>query len=156
MASFVATGGDFLLVMVLVDQARWSPTLATVFGCTLGGFINYVINRQWTFHSKGSHVSQVSRYFVTSVSSAVLNASGVALLMSFDGIDYRIVWLVVRLSVFLIWNFPLMRSYVFAPDREGPGRERAPDGQVSGVGATFERGRASAALPSEHQADSTA
>jgi hypothetical protein len=36
--------------------------------------------------------------------------------------DYRIAWVFVRASVFVLWSFPLHRDYVFA----GPGATPPP------------------------------
>lgn len=112
-AAVVATGADFLLVLALVKTSGLAAPLATAVGCGLGAVINYTTNRVWTFGSKDAKLPQMGRYAFVSFSSALLNAGGVAVLMMLPAIDYRIAWVLVRGAVFVAWNFPLHRDYVF-------------------------------------------
>ena len=114
-ASAIATGGDFAIVLALVEYLAVTPALATGLGCLAGGLVNFAVNRTWTFRSTGARLSEASRYTITSLSSAALNAGGVAILLSLPGLGYRLAWILVRTAVFLTWNFPMMRSYVFLP-----------------------------------------
>ena len=47
---------------------------------------------------------------------------GVALALAFPLLDYRLAWVIVRGLVFLCWNFPLQRDYVYGRDG-GPALE---------------------------------
>lgn len=129
-SAFVATSSDLLLVMALV--ASTAPAwLATGLGCVLGAAINFSLNRVWTFASQGAPVPQAARYTLVSVTSALLNAGGVALLLLVPWPDYRLAWLVVRGIVFLLWNYPLQRDYVYGSAVESgsvdtPRRSRGP------------------------------
>jgi phosphatidylglycerophosphate synthase/putative flippase GtrA len=113
-SSMVATGGDFVLVLFLVEQLAVPPALAAMLGCVLGGCINFLINRDYVFQNRGQLHVQASRYFFVSGTSALLNGGGVAVLMMLPGVDYRLAWLIARGAVFLTWNFPLQRDFVFA------------------------------------------
>jgi phosphatidylglycerophosphate synthase/putative flippase GtrA len=113
-AAFVATLLDFALVNLLVGLSFIGPALATAIGCIFGGAINFTINRIWTFGSTDAKLPQMGRYTFVSFTSALLNSGGVAVLLMLPAIHYRIAWIVVRLAVFLAWNFPLHRDYVFA------------------------------------------
>lgn len=117
-SAFVATAADFTLVTLLVSKAGMSAALATAVGCLLGGVINFSMNRWWTFGSTARPSLQVARYTIVSVSSALLNSGGVALAMMLALPDYRIGWVIVRGLVFLCWNFPLQRDYVYGPKHE--------------------------------------
>jgi len=118
-AAVVATGFDFSLYVMLIQGVAAPPPLAIAAGCVLGAVINFVINRAWTFKSKDARLPQVSRYGFVSVTSALLNAGGVAVLLLLPGIGYVVAYWLVRGAVFFAWNFPLHRSYVFAPQRQG-------------------------------------
>ena len=123
-SSALATGMDFLVVMMLVSWFDLIPWLATFLGCGVGAVINFTTNRLWTFHSDMSHQAQMSRYGFVSSSSALLNAGGVAVLMILPALDFRIAWGLVRAAVFLFWNYPLNRDYVFAhTDHQSPSDE---------------------------------
>lgn len=108
-----ATGVDFLVVVLLVQLASGDPRIATAAGCLVGGIVNFSMNRVWTFGSNAPAVTQAWRYTFVSASSALLNSGGVAVLLFLPGLDYRIAWLLVRVAVFLTWNYPLHRDFVF-------------------------------------------
>lgn len=110
----VATGLDFAFVNALVNTGLPAP-VATGAGCLLGGVANYTLNRMWTFDSQGRRMPQVARYTFVSLTSALLNTGGVALLLLLPSVHYRLAWLLVRVAIFVAWNFPLQRDYVFAP-----------------------------------------
>lgn len=117
-AAVVATAVDFTAVNILVSGLSMSPGLATGLGCVVGGIVNFTINRFWVFQSGGAPLSEGSRYTLVSASSALLNAGGVAVAMFIPDLNYRIAWILVRGVVFLGWNFPLQRDYVFAQTPE--------------------------------------
>jgi phosphatidylglycerophosphate synthase/putative flippase GtrA len=112
----VATAVDFGVVLAVVSVFLWSPVLGTALGCLVGGVVNFTMNRIWTFKSKGPKKQQMWRYTFVSLSSALLNSGGVAVMLLLPDIDYRIGWLVVRVAVYAAWNFPLHRDYVFVDD----------------------------------------
>jgi putative flippase GtrA len=113
-AAVLATAADFALVVFLVERGGLTPTLATAIGALFGAAVNLGFNRIVTFHSTRQVSSQVLRYGVVSASSAMLNSGGVFLVVLLDLLSYRVGWWIVRLFVYLTWNFPLHRDYVFA------------------------------------------
>ncbi|MDR0966835.1 MAG: GtrA family protein, partial [Myxococcales bacterium] len=128
MAAVIATGADFLLVLALVEMLpafKSSPGFATALGCLMGGIINFLLNRIVTFRSKDAPLPQIGRYFGVSVCSMLLNAGGVALMVSLPNLDYRIAWWIVRGLVFVLWNYPLHSLYVFG-DETAATEDRAP------------------------------
>jgi len=124
-SAFIATAADFGLMSVLVSSDLATTTQATALGCLLGGVINFSLNRVWTFASNDAPTLQAIRYTIVSVTSALLNSGGVALALTLPLADYRIGWVLVRLVVFLCWNFPLQRDYVYGP--QGKDRPELPD-----------------------------
>ncbi len=119
-AGAVATGVDFAVVVGLVQGFGLRASVATLFGCAVGALTNYTFNRVITYRSRSAVAPQMARYALVSGSSALINAGGVALLAFHPMLDYRLAWWLVRGAVWLGWNFPLQRSYVFAPSREEP------------------------------------
>ncbi|RLB59997.1 MAG: hypothetical protein DRI90_14785, partial [Deltaproteobacteria bacterium] len=115
----IATAIDFSLVSTLVELASVRPWLATIGGCVLGALVNFTINRQFVFRSHDHPVPQLARYGLVSATSALLNAGGVAVLLLLD-IDYRLAWVLVRSAVFVGWNLPLQRDYVYAAREDQP------------------------------------
>lgn len=113
MAALTATVIDFVLFSVLV-ALDCSPPIATLLGATSGGVVNFTVNRTWTFDASGSSRTMARRYVLVSAASAALNASMVAALLWIPNQQVTTCWLVARGLIFLGWNYPLHRDYVFA------------------------------------------
>ncbi|HZH04387.1 MAG TPA: GtrA family protein, partial [Myxococcaceae bacterium] len=113
-AGAVATGVDFGIYRGVVDGAGLGAASATVVGCLVGAVVNYSLNRMFTFRSKGAVTPQFARYALVSGVSAALNASGVALLLLLPDMNSSVGWWLARAAVYLAWNFPAHRDYVFA------------------------------------------
>lgn len=110
----VATVADFAALTALVTTLDMTPWAATFFGAAVGAVINFTINRAWAFDRTQAGVpAQAGRYAFVSSTSAVLNAGGVGLLIMLPSIQYQLAWLVARVAVFVFWNYPLHRDYVF-------------------------------------------
>lgn len=129
-AAAVATGIDFAVVVGLVSRAGLSPEYATGCGCLVGALVNFAINRLWTFSANGTTGTQVLRYSIASSTGAVLNASGVAVLLLLPDLDYQLAWLLARVAIFLGWSYPLHKSYVF---RHGTPEPHELDIETAGV-----------------------
>lgn len=119
LTSGLATLSDFVLANGLVAlgaPVAWS----TAAGCTLGGGVAFATNRQWAFDAReGPPLKQSLRFLVVWATNAVLNTAGVALAVRASGLGFPAAWLVVRGLVYLGWNYPLLRLYVFRPHRPG-------------------------------------
>lgn len=111
-AAIAATAVDFQIVLAFVSVLSFEPWLATLVGCLAGAAVNLTINRLWTFQSTSARLPQAARYAVVSTTSALLNSGGVAL-TALLLLDYRVGWLLARITVFMGWNFPLHQHYVF-------------------------------------------
>lgn len=117
-AAFIATAVDFVVFATLVGQDVLGPGFATAVGCGVGAVINFTINRIWVFGSRGAPARQAYRYAFVSTTSALLNAGGVVVLLLVPSTEARLAWVIVRATVYLAWNFPLQRDYVFKDDRD--------------------------------------
>jgi len=88
--------------------------LATGGGAMVGAAINFTMNRVWTFKATtGAIQGQALRYSVVSLTSALLNSGGVALGGLLPSAGYQVAWVITRGAVFLLWNYPLQRDYVY-------------------------------------------
>jgi phosphatidylglycerophosphate synthase/putative flippase GtrA len=113
LAASFATVLDFIAVFAMVRLLLVAPPVATLLGCAVGATFNFLTNRIWTFGSDGHPALQVGRYALVSFGSAVLNSGLVALVLLLDGVPALVAWFVVRVLVFVTWNYPLHRDYVF-------------------------------------------
>lgn len=112
-AALTATGIDFALFSTLVTIGL-APPVATLLGAVSGGIVNFTMNRSWTFDASGSKRTMARRYVLVSGASAALNASLVLALLWIPEQHVTVSWLVARGLIFLGWNYPLHRDYVFA------------------------------------------
>ena len=119
-AAALATAVDNGAMTALVELADFNVTLATALGCAVGAVVNYSFNRFVTFRSDGAVAPQLARYALVSTVSMLLNAGGVALLILHPQLHYQLAWWLVRGAVYLAWNFPLQRDYVFGDSPAGP------------------------------------
>jgi phosphatidylglycerophosphate synthase/putative flippase GtrA len=126
-AAILATAADFAVFTALVALSGLAPWSATACGCAVGAVVNFNVNRFWVFRSKTPPLQQSLRYAFVSVTSAFLNSGGVAILMLVPSARSWIAWSLARVAVFLAWNFPLHRDYVFKSDIPG-GSGEAVDG----------------------------
>lgn len=126
-SSVLATGADFALVTALVSTLGYGPATATAIGCVLGAVVNFAINRFWAFDGAlAAPAPQAARYTLVSLTSALLNAGGVAIILLLPDVEYTLAWLLARVTVFLMWNYPLHRDYVFSADqRSAPAESTA-------------------------------
>ncbi len=117
LSSFVATATDAGLVATLSAGAGVPLPVATALGCVAGGVTNFGINRHWAFTGarEGGLGGQAGRYAFVSLSSALLNAGGVAVVLLLPNMSGVLAWILTRGAVWAAWTFPLFRDYVFAP-----------------------------------------
>lgn len=113
-AALVATSLDFSVFSLLVRMSVCTPPTATFVGAAAGGLLNFLVNKSWTFDASGRGRTMARRYLTVSAASAALNASLVLVLLWVPNQHVTVVWLVARGLVFLGWNYPLQRDYVFA------------------------------------------
>jgi putative flippase GtrA len=116
--SALATATDFALAGSL-HSASVGPAAATFIGCVAGGAVSFRLSRTWTFQAGSSRaLPQILRFVVVWATSALLNSTGVPALLAWAP-SFAVAWLTVRAAVYLGWNYPLSRWFVFSADRSG-------------------------------------
>jgi phosphatidylglycerophosphate synthase/putative flippase GtrA len=119
--SAIATAIDCTAVYILVEELGMTPAWATGVGCLIGGVTAFTLSRAWVFLSNGGRpAEQALRFVFVSGTSAGLNTGGIALVLLLPGMDYRLAWVITRAVVFLTWNYPLLRDFVFQPHVQSP------------------------------------
>lgn len=114
--SALATGTDFVIAGSL-HRAEASAAFATFLGCAAGGVVSFSLSRQWSFQAGSRRaLPQVARFLFVWATSALLNSGGVPLLLGWLG-SFSAAWVVVRAVVYLGWNYPLSRWFVFASEK---------------------------------------
>jgi putative flippase GtrA len=125
MTSAAATATDFALFSLLSALGLGAGS-ATFFGCVAGGSVAFSLSRRWTFQPGAGHgprgplapaLPQMLRFLFGWATSALLNSAGVLVLVSVLG-SPAVAWAVVRAAVYLGWNYPLSRWFVFATEKD--------------------------------------
>ena len=113
-SSAVATGLEYVLILVLVEYLKVWYVLAVAMGAASGAITNFMINRHWSFRSAHREFrTQALRYAWVSALSLVLNTGGVYLVTEYAHVHYFASVVAVSLIVGLAFNFPMHRYYVF-------------------------------------------
>ncbi len=116
LTSALATVTDFALASCLHGVGS-SAAAATFFGCVAGGVVAFALSRRWTFQAgAGRPLPQVLRFLLVWATSALLNSSGVPALLSWVA-SFPLAWSLVRAAVYLGWNYPLSRWFVFSAEK---------------------------------------
>ena len=114
--SALATATDFALAGSL-HAAGSGPATATFVGCVAGGAVAFWLSRAWTFQVGGSRAwPQVLRFLLVWATSALLNSTGVPAVLGWLS-SFPLAWSLVRASVYLGWNYPLSRWFVFTAEK---------------------------------------
>lgn len=114
--SALATGTDFALASSLHALGA-SAAVATFFGCVAGGAVAFALSRRWTFQAGAARaLPQLLRFFFVWATSALLNSGGVPALLPWVG-SFSLAWAAVRAAVYLGWNYPLSRWFVFSTEK---------------------------------------
>ena len=116
LTSALATVSDFAVASSL-HALGVRAAAATFLGCVVGGAVAFAFSRRFSFQASGARaLPQLGRFLLVWASSALLNSSGVPMLLELVG-SFAPAWLLVRGSVYLAWNYPLARWFVFARGR---------------------------------------
>ena len=122
--SLLTTALDFGALMLLVEIFGVNYVLATWIVTIVGALSNFAINRSWAFaDSDGRAHWQLARFVPVQAGSSLLQTAGVWFLTGFGGLPYLGSKLAVSVTVFLGWNYPLNRFFVFRRPRPAVSRE---------------------------------
>ncbi len=108
---------DYGLMILLTELLHIHFTISIIISGTVGGIVNFCINRFWAFKSTGGYHSsannQFIRFFMVVLGSISLKSAGTYLLHSNLNIDYKIGRLLIDSVVSYGFNYPLMKYWVF-------------------------------------------
>jgi putative flippase GtrA len=127
--SLFTTALDFGTLTGLVELAGVDYVLATWIGTVGGSLSNFTINRLWAFDAKDRPpTGQFLRFLVVQAIASVLHTLGVWSFTRFLGLPYQASKIVISALVYLAWNYPMNRWFVFRrwAGSSDPGRAAAP------------------------------
>ena len=124
LVSIFTTALDFAVLVGLVEIFGVNYVVATFLGTAVGAISNFTINRFWSFEAThGAAHWQLVRFLPVQAGSTVLHTGGVWIFTSRVGLPYLVSKLVVATLVYLCWNYPMNRYWVFPrarPASAGP------------------------------------
>lgn len=114
LTSLFTTALDFGTLVLLVEKLGVGYVLATWVGTVVGSLSNFLINKHWAFEVGPGHLGpQAARFLVVQSGASGLHTLGVWLFTRFAGLPYPASKTVVAALVYLGWNYPLNRLFVF-------------------------------------------
>ncbi len=128
--SIFTTALDFGTLTGLVELCRVDYVIATLIGTIVGATSNFLINRAWSFEATDAPMyQQALRMLPVQAGSSGLQTLGVWLFTRFAGLPYFASKLIVSALVYLGWNYPMNRYFVFTRgEPAGTSRTGAPGG----------------------------
>jgi putative flippase GtrA len=120
LTSIFTTALDFGTLTGLVELFGVNYVVATFLGTVVGFLANFTINRVWAFAATASPMHwQFVRVLPVQGGSTGLQTLGVWLFTRFVGFQYMASKIVVSALVYLGWNYPMNRFWVFRRKIEG-------------------------------------
>lgn len=133
--SIFTTALDFGVLATLVEVFHVHYVVATFFGTVVGALSNFLINRHWSFEatnpaSHGGAHWQLARFLPVQAGSSALQTVGVWAFTARVHLPYMASKLVVAALVYLFWNYPMNKWFVFKkpskPSRAGQASTSTP------------------------------
>lgn len=108
---------DYGLMVLLSEVLHIHFTISILISGTMGGIVNFCINRFWAFKSEQGYPlaakNQLFRFFSVVLGSITLKSAGTFMLHQLFNINYRIGRLLIDSIVSYGFNYPLMKLWVF-------------------------------------------
>jgi putative flippase GtrA len=118
LTSLLTTALDFGTLIGLTELAGVNYVLATWIGTIVGALANFTINKAWAFRARDMPaVPAVARFLGVQAGASGLHTAGVWILTRFGRLPYPVSKLVIAAVVYLTWNYPLNRWFVFRQHR---------------------------------------
>jgi putative flippase GtrA len=110
--SIFSTAVDFATLLLLDKVIDYR--LATAIGTIVGFLTNFTINRYWAFEaSEGALHWQFVRVLPVQAGSTLWQTLGMWLAVGSLGLHLTVAKIIVSAVVYLVWNYPMNRHFVF-------------------------------------------
>jgi putative flippase GtrA len=114
LTSLFTTALDFGTLTGLVELLGVDYVLATWIGTVVGSLSNFTINRIWAFDARDRpQAGQFARFLLVQAGASILHTLGVWGFTRFLGMPYQASKIVISVLVYLGWNYPMNRWFVF-------------------------------------------
>jgi putative flippase GtrA len=124
--SLFTTALDFGTLIGLTELAGIDYVLSTWIGTIVGSLSNFAINKSWAFSARSAPTGPaLGRFVLVQAGASGLHTVGVWALTHFGRLPYPVSKLLVAAAVYLAWNYPLNRWFVFRARDGGPNQDPA-------------------------------
>jgi putative flippase GtrA len=114
LTSLFTTALDFGTLLGLTELAGVDYVLSTWIGTVVGSLTNFTINKLWAFSAREAPTGRaLGRFALVQAGASGLHTAGVWALTRFARVPYPVSKLAVAAAVYLVWNYPLNRRFVF-------------------------------------------
>jgi putative flippase GtrA len=114
LTSLFTTALDLGTLTGLVELVGVDYVLATWLGTVVGSLSNFTINRVWAFDARDRpRGTQFLRFLLVQAGASLLHTLGVWIFTRFLGLPYQASKVVISVLVYLGWNYPMNRWFVF-------------------------------------------
>jgi len=108
---------DYGLMILFTEVLGIHFAISILLSGTLGGIVNFCLNRFWAFNDGGEYTASAKNQFIKFVAvvlgSISLKSGGTYLLQRSFNLDYRLGRLLVDSVVSYGFNYPMMKFWVF-------------------------------------------
>jgi len=108
----VATGAQYLVLVILVEAFHMDPVLSSAIGFITSSCLNYYLNYTYTYNSTLPHSKAVPKFFITVLAGLVINTGCMFIMVSKMHL-YYIVAQIVATGITLLWNFSIHSLWSF-------------------------------------------
>jgi len=112
-SAFVGGLVDYGVMVFLTEVFGVHYLYSIIIGGVVGAFVNYAINRKWSFKSTGVIHKEIIKFGLVALGSILLKCGGTYLLTEYLGLDYKLSRLIIDAIVSLGFNYTLHRLWVF-------------------------------------------
>jgi putative flippase GtrA len=118
MTAVVSTIVDYSVMIAIVELTALGPVAATPIAAFAGAITNFTMNRHFTYRAGGSSIrGQLWRFVLVSGASLALNTLGEYLFLKVPHLHYFFARVITSTIVSNVWNYPLLRFFVFSERR---------------------------------------
>jgi putative flippase GtrA len=109
----IATGFQYIVLILLVELLRTNEVLASAIGFALSSMLNYRLNYRFTFRSNLPHSRTFSKFMVVAIVGLTINTTCMYVLVKFTPLHY-IAAQVGATAITLLWSFSINSLWSFS------------------------------------------
>ena len=118
MTAVISTVVDYSVMISAVELAGIGPVAATPIAAFAGAVTNFTLNRNFTYNAAQNPIrGQLWRFVLVSGCSLGWNTLGEFLLLKIPHLHYILARVIASTIVSNVWNYPLLRFFVFSERR---------------------------------------